>query len=125
MRELDREVTIHLYRIMQEALNNVAKHSGSKSARVRLDYGVEAVTLEVADEGRGLGKSLLQLVVDDLRRVGHSRIFLGCAADPAVRSYGFYRHLGWVSTGTLDQHGDEILELPVSNPCVRDSQTSL
>ena len=57
VRELDREVTIHLYRIMQEALNNVAKHSGSKSARVRLDYGLEAVTLEVADAGRGLGKS--------------------------------------------------------------------
>lgn len=57
VRELDREVTIHLYRIMQEALNNVAKHSGSKSARVRLDYAPDRVTLEVADEGRGLGKS--------------------------------------------------------------------
>ena len=56
-RELDREVTIHLYRIMQEALNNVAKHSGSKSARVTLDYATEAVTLEIEDQGRGLGKT--------------------------------------------------------------------
>ncbi|MCU1327356.1 MAG: integral rane sensor signal transduction histidine kinase [Bryobacterales bacterium] len=56
-RELDRDVTIHLYRVMQEALNNVAKHSGSKTARVRLEYGRETVTLEIADRGRGLGKT--------------------------------------------------------------------
>jgi hypothetical protein len=54
---------------------------------------------------------LLQLVIDDLRSQGHGRLFLGCASDPAVRSYGFYRHLGWVSTGTTDLHGDEVLEL--------------
>ncbi len=35
-RELSHETTIHLYRVMQEALNNVAKHSGSKHATVRL-----------------------------------------------------------------------------------------
>jgi hypothetical protein len=27
-----------------------------------------------------------------------------------VRSYGFYRHLGWRSTGSFDDRGDEILE---------------
>src|SRR5438876_4010250 len=32
-RELDRGVSIHLYRVMQEALNNVAKHSQSKQAQ--------------------------------------------------------------------------------------------
>ena len=36
--------------------------------------------------------------------------FLDCSPDPKVRSYGFYRHLGWQSTGALDTHGDEILE---------------
>ncbi len=37
-RELDRELSIHLYRVMQEALNNVARHSNSKSAAVRLRF---------------------------------------------------------------------------------------
>jgi hypothetical protein len=37
-------------------------------------------------------------------------LFLGCAADPAVRSYGFYRHLGWRSTSTFNEAGDEVLE---------------
>lgn len=56
-RDLDRHVTIHIYRVMQEALNNVAKHSGSKLARVRLEYLPGAVTLEIADAGRGFGKA--------------------------------------------------------------------
>ncbi len=55
-RELDRELSIHLYRVMQEALNNVAKHSHSKSAAVRLRFLPEAVVLEVQDEGTGFQK---------------------------------------------------------------------
>ncbi|WP_271408098.1 GNAT family N-acetyltransferase [Pseudomonas sp. Q1-7] len=61
-------------------------------------------------EGQGIGRALLQRVVDDFRAAGFQRLFLGCSADAAVRSYGFYRHLGWVSTGELDEIGDEILE---------------
>ena len=56
-RELDREVAIHLYRVMQEALNNVAKHSQSNRAEVRLRYLPEAVVLEVEDHGVGFGSS--------------------------------------------------------------------
>ena len=56
-RELDRGVAIHLYRVMQEALNNVAKHSQSKRAAVRLRYLPEAVVLEVEDHGVGFGSS--------------------------------------------------------------------
>ncbi|CAN7380761.1 GNAT family N-acetyltransferase [Bosea sp. LjRoot90] len=61
-------------------------------------------------EGQGVGKALLKLVVDELRALGFARLFLGCSSDPAVRSYGFYRHLGWTSTGTFDDRDDEILE---------------
>ena len=52
-RELDRELSIHLYRVTQEALNNVARHSNSKCAAVRLRYLAEAVVLEIEDEGIG------------------------------------------------------------------------
>jgi N-acetylglutamate synthase-like GNAT family acetyltransferase len=62
-------------------------------------------------EGRGIGKTLLARVGTDLRQLGHKRLFLGCSRNPEHRSYGFYRHLGWKSTGTLDAHGDEVLEL--------------
>lgn len=56
-RELDRGVTIHLYRVIQEALNNVAKHSRCKRASVRLRYLPESVVLEVEDEGVGFDSS--------------------------------------------------------------------
>ena len=60
---------------------------------------VIVLALHPLREGQGLGKYLLQLVVQELRDNGHTRLFLGCSADPQVRSYGFYRHLGWKSTG--------------------------
>lgn len=72
---------------------------------------VIVLALLPAYENLGIGRQLLSLVVTQLRSLGHHRLFLGCSPDPAVRSYGFYRHLGWQSTGTVDQHGDEVLEL--------------
>lgn len=61
-------------------------------------------------ENLGIGKQLLNRVVADLLRQGRTRLFLGCSADPASRSHGFYRHLGWRSTGEVDKYGDEVLE---------------
>ena len=55
-RELDRAVSTHLYRVLQEALNNVVRHSKSPSAQVRLNFLPDAVVLEVEDRGIGLGK---------------------------------------------------------------------
>jgi len=76
-----------------------------------LDTGeIIVLALLPAVEGRGAGKTLLELVMADLRAHGHQRLFLGCSSDPASRSYGFYRHLGWTSTGETDAHGDEVLE---------------
>lgn len=54
-RDLDRETTVHLYRVIQEALNNVAKHSGSKRATVRLQFVPDSVILEIEDAGIGIG----------------------------------------------------------------------
>lgn len=68
-------------------------------------------------EARGIGKRLLAEVIKLLQRDGFERLFLGCSADPRSRSYGFYRHLGWRSTGELDAAQDELLEyLPGATP---------
>jgi ribosomal protein S18 acetylase RimI-like enzyme len=61
-------------------------------------------------EGRGIGKILLSSVMEELRKLGHKRLFLGCSSNSAHRSYGFYRHLGWRPTGHLDDNEDEVLE---------------
>jgi len=52
-RELPEPVAIGLYRIAQEALNNVAKHSGTRQATVRLNLLEGASALEIEDHGLG------------------------------------------------------------------------
>lgn len=71
---------------------------------------IAVLALLPSHEGKGIGRKLLALMVEDLRQRGLTRLFLGCSTDPEVRSYGFYRHLGWRSTGSFDETGDEVLE---------------
>jgi signal transduction histidine kinase len=48
------QAAIHVYRIVQEALTNVARHSRSKEAWVRLEMKPELLRVEVEDHGIGL-----------------------------------------------------------------------
>jgi signal transduction histidine kinase len=52
---VDSAVGIHVYRILQEALNNVARHAGTKEAWVRFAVRDSLIELEVEDHGPGLG----------------------------------------------------------------------
>jgi signal transduction histidine kinase len=45
---------VQLYRIVQEALNNVSRHAGVQEAWVRLIYQPDALVLEVEDHGKGI-----------------------------------------------------------------------
>ncbi|HTS71914.1 MAG TPA: sensor histidine kinase, partial [Terriglobia bacterium] len=47
------EAAIHLYRIVQEALSNVARHSGAREAWVTLGEKENHLDLEIRDNGRG------------------------------------------------------------------------
>ncbi|MCZ4514320.1 hypothetical protein O3Q52_40555, partial [Streptomyces sp. ActVer] len=40
----------------QEALTNVVRHSGSRHARVRVDYARDALTLRIDDDGPATGE---------------------------------------------------------------------
>ena len=51
---LSREMEIAIFRIVQESLANVHRHSGSKTAQVRVGRDAQKVTLEIRDQGRGL-----------------------------------------------------------------------
>jgi two-component system sensor histidine kinase UhpB len=46
----------HLYRIAQEAINNVLKHAGAKHLWVDVIRDINLVELSVRDDGRGLGQ---------------------------------------------------------------------
>jgi signal transduction histidine kinase len=45
---------VQVYRIVQEALNNVSRHAGVQEAWVRLMYRPDALVLEIEDHGRGI-----------------------------------------------------------------------
>jgi signal transduction histidine kinase len=51
VRPLPPGLELSVYRIAQEALTNVLKHAQASMARVRVDYGPDAVTIEITDDG--------------------------------------------------------------------------
>jgi len=50
-------VAIHVYRILQESLNNVVRHAKVQEAWVRVRYSPERFEMEVEDHGPGLGET--------------------------------------------------------------------
>ncbi|XVQ87854.1 sensor histidine kinase [Microbispora siamensis] len=53
-RALPPEVDLAAYRIVQEALTNVARHAGDASASVHVRYLADTLVVRVEDDGRGL-----------------------------------------------------------------------
>ncbi len=53
---VDGRVGVHVYRIIQEALNNVARHAGTREAWLRLGFRPDALEVEVEDHGKGFSE---------------------------------------------------------------------
>lgn len=51
--KLPDQIELAVFRILQECLTNVHRHSGSKTAKVRIVSDAGSVTLQVSDSGRG------------------------------------------------------------------------
>lgn len=51
---LESTAGVHIYRIVQEALNNVTRHSGTRRAWVRLRFQNHSLEVEVEDHGSGM-----------------------------------------------------------------------
>src|SRR5690242_15582182 len=51
---------VHIYRVVQEALNNVSRHSGARDAWLRLKYTGDSLELEVEDHGSGFVAEKMQ-----------------------------------------------------------------
>ncbi len=55
--QIDGQPAIHCFRIVQEALNNAAKHSGSKRAEVSMVFHPNELTVSITDFGKGIAHS--------------------------------------------------------------------
>jgi signal transduction histidine kinase len=55
--ELDRKIKITVFRIFQEALTNISRHSGATKVEIDLQVDAQQVSLEIFDNGRGIANS--------------------------------------------------------------------
>lgn len=87
---LPAEKHIHLYRVVQECLTNVARHSGATSAGLIIRQAATELTVEIWDNGRGLPGAAAEANRGELPGLGLRSIqerihFLGgdCRFQPA------------------------------------------
>jgi PAS domain S-box-containing protein len=57
---LPRDVELAVFRMLQESLTNVHRHSGSPTVQVRTEIKDDAVVLEVRDQGKGIPAETLE-----------------------------------------------------------------
>ena len=57
---LDHSVELTLFRVLQESLTNIHRHSGSKTAGVAISADEQSVTLEIRDQGKGIPAETLR-----------------------------------------------------------------
>jgi PAS domain S-box-containing protein len=69
------EIELALFRVVQEGLGNVHRHSASRTARIRLARGKHDVILEINDQGSGMPPETLRAV-----QTGSSSQGVGLAA---------------------------------------------
>lgn len=58
LERLPRDIETMMFRVIQEGLTNVHRHSGSRSATIRLAADAEQIVLELSDQGRGMPAKL-------------------------------------------------------------------
>lgn len=51
---LSGEVEISIYRIVQESLTNVHRHSGSRTARIHIELRPSEIQIQIQDDGKGM-----------------------------------------------------------------------
>ena len=61
-RRLPPEVETALFRVVQEAINNVARHAAARNVRIEFEFSDESVRVEVEDDGIGFDLNSSQMI---------------------------------------------------------------
>jgi signal transduction histidine kinase len=67
---LSREMELIIFRVVQESLTNIHRHSGSKSASIRIERQDENVHVTVQDNGKGMSPEKLAEIQSQGKGVG-------------------------------------------------------
>jgi two-component system CheB/CheR fusion protein len=54
LKRLPQHFELALFRVIQESLINIHRHSGAKNVRIEINQGKDALTMQVVDDGKGL-----------------------------------------------------------------------
>jgi signal transduction histidine kinase len=91
-KRLPGELETVVFRVVQEALTNIARHSGAKSATVTLTTGEGKLLVEITDRGRGFHLEARLAARDSLGLTGmRERVTLAS---------GHFEIFSWVGQGT-------------------------
>ncbi len=63
-------VEIALFRVLQESLTNVHRHSQATSAEIKVEADIEQITMEIRDQGRGMPPHIVQQIEGDGSSLG-------------------------------------------------------
>jgi len=67
---LSEAVEIALFRVLQESLTNVHRHSQARSAGIKVEVDAEEISIEVTDTGCGMPEHILQQLRGDGTKLG-------------------------------------------------------
>ena len=103
------DVEVAIFRIVQECLTNIHRHSGGKAATIRLSRNISNVSLQIQDDGTGMPKETLVAI-----RTQHSGVGI-----TGIRER--VRHLG----GNLDiQSNSNGTKISVTLPVMTSSSAN-
>lgn len=107
MERADRNCELVLFRVLQESLTNVHRHSGASAASVRMKRERGYLQLEISDNGKGIPRDLLRNLSTSRNRTG-----VGIAGmRERVREFGGDLEIRSAGIGTTVR-----VSLPVSSP---------
>lgn len=100
---MDKEVELTLFRIVQEALTNIQRHSGGHRAKICIRQANGDLTLTISDDGHGMDAQTLEKV----RREG-ATLGVGIAGmKERIRQLG-----GWLDIASSDKGTSVMVSLP-------------
>ncbi len=114
---LPRDMELAIFRSVQESLTNVHRHSGSKTASIRVRRESGTITVEVHDQGKGMSPEKLEEI-----RSGGSGVGIGGMRE---RLHQFQGNLNVESDGSGTRVYVTIPAPPVSTPAEGKAMQSL
>ena len=96
---------VQIYRVLQEALNNVARHSGAKEAWIRVRFDTVTLILEVEDHGKGIRPAEGQTGIGLVAMRERARLLGGSLKVSPLPTGGTLVHLE-VPHGQVEPHAE-------------------